>query len=350
MSLIRSLLHDVEGYVPGEQPRDGVYIKLNTNENPYPPSPRVLEALQGIGADDLRKYPDPLSVALRAACAERYGCPSLDWVIVGNGMDELLALALRTFVDPGDTVLAPTPTYTLYETLCKLHGAKIHYVPLDDDFQLSESFYSEKARFCFLARPNAPSGVCVPRAAVERLCREFAGVVLIDEAYVDFAEDNCLDFPARFENAVVMRSFSKSFSLAGMRVGTAVARPELIQEFMKTKDSYNMDAVSQTVGLAALQDYAHMEMNAARVRTTRVRLSASLESLGFQVAPSQANFLLARWTKKPAAQELFQKLRARKILVRYFDAPRLNDCLRISIGTDAECDALLTALRAIIES
>ncbi len=348
MKYQRSILKDVEGYVPGEQPKGGPVIKLNTNENPYPPSPKVLDALRALGADTLRKYPDPLSMAFREACARRYGYPGAEWVLAGNGMDELLALALRSFVDPGDTVIAGYPTYTLYEVLCQLHGCLLRYIDLTDTYQLPEAFYQTSARLCFLARPNAPSGVSVPREDVERLCKSFDGIVLIDEAYVDFADDNCMDFPKRFENAIVMRTFSKSFSLAGMRIGTAVANPALIGEFLKTKDSYNMNAFSQAAALAAMEDYAYMEASANKVRATRTRLRDTLMNLGFEVPPSQSNFLLARWQGAPDARTIFTRLREKHILVRYFGARRLDDCLRITIGTDEECDALLEALGGII--
>lgn len=344
----RVILKGVEGYVPGEQPKQPGIIKLNTNENPYPPSPRVLEALRKVTPDAVRRYPDPLSQELRLACAKRYGYDSTDWIAVGNGMDELLALAVRAFADPGDMILSPYPTYTLYATLAALHGGKARLVDLDEDFQLTEAFYRTPARLCFLPRPNAPSGVSIPRQAVERLCVEFNGVVVIDEAYVDFGDDHCMDFPKRFENAIVMRTFSKSFSLAGMRIGVAVARPEIVEEFLKIKDSYNLNAVSQAAALAALEDYAHMLGNCARVRLTRRRLSETLTQMGFDVPPSQANFILARWGGQPPAEAIFEFLRKRGIYVRYFPARRLEDALRISIGTEEETDALIAALREIV--
>ncbi len=344
----RSILAGVEGYVPGEQPQGQRLVKLNTNENPYPPSPRVTEVFEKFDPEWLRKYPDPVSREFRELCAARYGCESPDWVIIGNGMDELLALALRTFVDPGDTVLATYPTYSLYEVLCNLHGCGLKYVDLDEDFQLTEEFYNTPARLCLLTRPNAPTGVAVPLEAVERLCTEFDGIVVIDEAYVDFADDSCIDFPARFDNVIVMRTFSKSFSLAGMRIGTAVANPALIAEFLKTKDSYNMNAISQLVGLMAMDDYAHMEISAGRVCVTRERVRNALIALGFDVPDSQSNFLLAFWNGTPTAKELFLKLREGGILVRYFEHRRLDTALRITIGTDEECDELLTALRGMV--
>jgi histidinol-phosphate aminotransferase len=344
----RDILRNVEGYVPGEQPKMANVIKLNTNENPYPPSPKVLEALKALGPEALVKYPDPLSVAFRRACAERHGYPDESWAIIGNGMDELLAMALRTFVDPGDAVLTTYPTYTLYETLCDLHGASCIMVDLDEDYQLPEAFYATPARLCFLPRPNAPTGISAPRDAVARLCREFDGIVVIDEAYVDFADDNCMDFPKEFDNAIVMRTFSKSFSLAGMRLGLGIAQPEIIAEFLKTKDSYNMNAVAQAVGLAAMNDYAHMEANVAKVKATRERLRKALVELGFRVPPSQSNFLLAHWNGEPTARAIFERLRDQAIIVRYFNARRLDGALRITVGTDDQTDALLAALEAII--
>ncbi len=344
----RELLRGVEGYTPGEQPKTGDVVKLNTNENPYPPSPAVLKALHGLSADALRKYPDPVATELRTACAGQYGYPSADWVIAGNGMDELLAMTIRTFTDPGDRILTPYPTYILYETLASLHGAGTVFVDLTPDFQLSDDFFRTSARICFLPRPNSPSGVCPPRETVERLCGEFPGLVVIDEAYVDFGDDDCMDFPRRYGNAIVMRTFSKSFSLAGMRLGVAVAQPEIIAEFLKTKDSYNLNAATQAAGLAAMQDYAHMETNAARIRATRRRLSTALQDLGFSVAPSQANFVFAEWDGEPAAQTLFEELKRRNIFVRYFPGRRLDKGLRITVGTGKETDVLLDALKSII--
>ncbi|MBM3289350.1 MAG: histidinol-phosphate transaminase [Candidatus Hydrogenedentes bacterium] len=348
MKYARETLKDVEGYVPGEQPKMPGIIKLNTNENPYPPSPRVLQAIQEISTEMVRKYPDPVSLRLREAIAEKYGVEGPDWVIVGNGMDDVLSMAVRAFVDPGDTIMSPYPTYTLYETLAQLHGAKMQYVDLDGEFQLSEQFYSTKARMCFITRPNAPSGVLEGQSAMERLCREFDGPVFIDEAYADFAEDNCLGFPRAFENAIVGRTFSKSYSLCGLRLGFAIARPELVREMMKIKDSYNVNAVAQAAGLAALADTEHFRACTSRIRKNREWLTQALEGMGFRVPPSQTNFVLAQWTGAPSAREIFDALRARAIIVRYFDAPRLRDALRITVGSEREIEALIDALRAIL--
>ena len=345
----RKMLESVAGYVPGEQPSDLNVVKLNTNENPYPPSPRVLEALRALGTEALRRYPDPTAFPFRRECAKRYGLPGEDWLIAGNGMDELLSLVIRTFVDPDEKVLAPYPTYSLYEVLCRLHGCEMVSMDLDGRFQLPEAFYTTPAKLCLLARPNAPSGVSVPRADVERLCRSFPGIVVIDEAYVDFGEDHCMDFPERFENAVVMRTFSKSFSLAGMRIGIAAARPEIIGEFMKMKDSYNMSAFSEAAALAAVEDYDWMLENVRRVRSTRAQLHNALTALGFDIPESQSNFLLARWNGTPSAREIFETLRDRGIYVRYFASRGLENALRITVGTDEQCGALVRAITGIIK-
>ena len=345
----RKILEPVAGYVPGEQPTDLSVIKLNTNENPYPPSPHVVEALRALGPEAMRRYPDPTAAPFLRECVKRHGLPGTDWVVAGNGMDELLSLVIRTFVDPDEKVLAPYPTYSLYDVLCKLHGCELVSVDLDVRFQLPERFYTIPAKLCLLARPNAPSGVSVPRADVERLCRSFPGIVVIDEAYVDFGDDHCMDFPERFENAVVMRTFSKSFSLAGMRIGIAVARPELINEFMKVKDSYNMNAFSGAAALAAMENYAYMRGNVERVRATRERLFDALTALGFDIPESQSNFLLARWNGTPTAREIFETLKTRGIFVRYFALRGLENALRITVGTDEQCESLVHALAGIIK-
>jgi len=344
----REMLKDVEGYVPGEQPKMPGIVKLNTNENPYPPSPRVLQAVQEISTETLRKYPDPVSLRLRETIAETYGAAGPDWVIAGNGMDDILSMAVRAFVDPGDAIVSPYPTYTLYETLAKLHGARMEYVDLDGEFQLPERFYATKARMCFIPRPNAPSGVASPLKAMERLCTEFQGLVFIDEAYADFAQDNCLGFPRAFENAIVGRTFSKAYSLCGLRLGFAIARPEIVRELMKVKDSYNVNAAAQAAGVVALADTEHFGSCIGRIRKNREWLTQVLEGMGFRLPASQANFVLAQWTGTPSAREIFEKLRERVIVVRYFDAPRLRDALRITVGSEREIEALIDALRGIV--
>jgi histidinol-phosphate aminotransferase len=331
--------------VPGEQPAPGRrVVKLNTNENPYPPSPRVLEALGAALNERLRLYPDPEAHGLRARAAVVYGVP-LDHVLAGNGSDECLALLMRAIVDPGDRVAFPVPTYSLYETLVAVQGGTAVRVPWPGDFALPAAALVEaRARLTFLCNPNSPSGTLVPTALVEDLARRIEGVLVVDEAYVDFARESAMALVTRYPNVVVLRTFSKSFSLAGLRIGLAFGTPELLAGLRTVKDSYNLDRLALVAAEAALDDLDHMRANVARVRTTRVRLEKALAGLGFTVLPSEANFVLAR---RPGSDlgPLARALAARDILVRHFPAPEVRDALRITVGTDEEIDILLAALR-----
>lgn len=333
-------------YVPGEQPAPGTaVIKLNTNENPYPPSPRVLEALGAALDDRLRLYPDPEATALRERAAEVYGVPA-DHILAGNGSDELLALVLRAAADPGDGVAFPVPTYSLYATLVAVHGARALTVPWGSDWRLPEALAGLGARVTFVCNPNAPSGTMVPVEELEAFTREVRGLVVIDEAYVDFAPDHALRLVGRQPNVVVLRSFSKSFSLAGLRLGLCFGHPDLLAGLRTVKDSYNVNRLSQIAGLAALDDLAWMEANVRRIRADRAALARELDLLGYRVPPSAANFVLAR---RPGADQgpIQRALAARGILVRHFATPELYDALRITVGTGAEIAALLAALRAL---
>lgn len=333
----------MDGYTPGEQPQDaGGYIKLNTNENPYPPSPRVREAIQRCATDDIRLYPDPMATALRDAAAARYDLPR-DHILAGNGSDELLAMILRACADPGDRVAYPYPTYSLYDTLVAIAGATAVRIPWPEDFSLPAGLADAEARVIFLCNPNAPSGTTVSVDALAALSERAAGLLVIDEAYVDFADDSALRLVRQRSNVVVLRTLSKSFSLAGMRVGLAFGAPPVIGELSKVKDSYNLSRVSIAAGAAALADDDIMREHVRRVCTTRARLSERLRALGYEVPPSQANFVLAR---RPGRDQrgTYEALKERRILVRYFATPELYDAMRISVGTDAEIDALLTAL------
>ena len=333
-------------YVPGEQPAPGrTVIKLNTNENPYPPSPRVLEALRRAVDASVRLYPDPEARALRARAAEVYGVPA-DHIIAGNGSDELIALVLRATVDPGARVAFPVPTYSLYETLVAVQGGEVVRVPWPPDFSLPAGLVAARARLTFLCNPNSPSGTLVPRAEVERLARALDGVLVVDEAYVDFARESALDLVGRLDNVLVLRTLSKSFSLAGLRIGLALGPPPLLAGLHTVKDSYNLSRFALAAAEAALADVGAMRANVARVVETRTRLTAALERLGFHVPPSEANFVLAR---RPGVDQapVARALAARNILVRHFATPALQDALRITVGTDAEVDTLLAALAEI---
>lgn len=348
MKFRRKILENVEGYVPGEQPKMQGLVKLNTNENPFPPSPHVLQAVQEFSTEFIRKYPDPVSQRLREAIAQRFEYPGPEWVIVGNGLDDVLAMTIRAFVDPGDTILSPYPTYTLYETLARLHGADFRYIDLDDRWQFTGETFSVPGRLWFVPRPNAPTGVPCPVADLEHLCGSFDGLVFIDEAYADFANDNCIHFPKQFENAIVGRTFSKSYSLCGLRLGYAVAHPDIIRELMKVKDSYNVNAVAQFAGLAAFDDVQYFCGCVNRVRKNREWLTAALRDMGFTVPDSQGNFVFARRASTPTAREIFAALRERAVIVRFFDARRTDDGLRITVGSDLEIEKLLDALRDIL--
>jgi histidinol-phosphate aminotransferase len=332
------------GYTPGEQPSDPGIIKLNTNENPYPPSPAVAAALKGFDPARLRLYPPPLSEALRGRAAQLHGC-GVERVFAGNGSDEILALCSRAFVEADGSIGFFEPSYSLYPVLAAIQCAPCRPVELGPDFawQMPAGF---SASLFFLTCPNAPTGIRYPKETIREFCRTFHGVVVIDEAYVDFAKADCMDMALSFNNVIVMRTLSKSFSLAGLRVGYAVGAPELIRALYKIKDSYNLDALAQTLALAALGDMDYMRATAARICATRDRLAASLAGLGFRVYPSDTNFL---WVRPGAltAPQLFEALRKRKILVRHFPGPRTGEYVRITVGTDPEADALVKAIMDI---
>ena len=336
------------GYVPGEQPRDENVIKLNTNENPYPPSPRVLAALRKATSRSLRLYPEPLADSLRAVAATVYGVKPEN-ILAGNGSDEILSIIMRSFVGPEDRVAFPVPTYSLYDTLIAIQQGERITVDYPPDFSVPEALASQNAALTFLCNPNSPSGTLVPLQDIERLARAVSGILVIDEAYVDFAESegaSTLPLIRQFPNLVVLRTFSKSFSLAGMRIGLAFASDEIISGMMKVKDSYNLNRLSLVAATAALRDMPWMTRNIRRIQQSRRQLSAGLRKMGFYVYPSHANFLMAR-KKEQNLKDVYEKLKSKKILVRYFDIPGLQDSLRITVGTPLEIRALLKAMKAI---
>jgi histidinol-phosphate aminotransferase len=348
-SLLRASVRAVVPYVPGEQPAPGRrVIKLNTNENPYPPSPLVLEALRDAIDGTIRLYPDPEAQALRRRASDVYRVP-VDHIMAGNGSDELLALLLRATVDPGERVAFPVPTYSLYETLVAVQGGEVVQIEFPDDWSLPRSLASAGARVTFLCNPNSPSGTVVPLDAVDALAREVRGVVVVDEAYVDFADGDAMSLVGRLHNVVVLRTFSKSFSLAGLRAGLAFAHPDLLSGLRTVKDSYNLNRLTQLAAEAALSDLPHMQANVSRIRATRARLSASLVELGYRVPASHANFVLARWPGRDQAP-VAAALADRGVLVRHFPTPRLLDALRITVGTDEETDVLVDHLRTLVAS
>lgn len=348
MTYFRTNIDLMSAYVPGEQPPPGSkVIKLNTNENPYPPSPKALEVLRGITAESLRRYPDPISGAVRRSVGRVFSVPP-EWVIPGNGSDELLAMIVKACCEPGRPMVYPMPTYVLYRTLARMQDCETIEVPFDDDYRLPLGRLIEaRGALTIIASPNSPSGTVPTAEQLRELARNLKGVLAIDEAYVDFAEENALDLVREFPNVIVLRTLSKGYSLAGLRLGFGIARPELMEGLFKVKDSYNVDAVACAVGAAAIDDQAHKEANAAKVKASRGKLASDLGSLGFRVWPSQANFLLVR-PPQGDAERLYHALKDRGILVRYFNQPQLEDKLRISIGTDEQNGVLIEVLSGLL--
>lgn len=333
-------------YTPGEQPKDARVIKLNTNENPYPPSPRVAQVLASFDTDRLRRYPDPVFTALRERLAVIHGTVP-EKIFIGNGSDEVLTLAARAFVDDTEAIGAFDPSYSLYQTLAAIRNVPFVPTPLDDRFGWTDPVTDRVALF-LLTNPNAPTSCAVTADRIRPFAARFPGVVLIDEAYADFADAHCMTLAtaAENENVIVMRTLSKSFSLAGLRLGYCVGPVDLIEALYKVKDSYNINALSQAVALAALEDLPWMRAHVERVRATRRRLTDALRQRGWDVPDSQTNFLFARPARRPAA-DLFEALRQRHIYVRYFPGARTGDRLRITIGTEEETDAFLAAIDAL---
>ncbi len=354
MSLFRPDVDRIAGYTPGEQPQESGWTKLNTNENPYPPSPRAIEAIERALRGRLNIYPDPLGRKFCEAAARVFGLDP-EWFLPANGSDENLTIAMRSFVDPHECVAYPYPSYILYETLAAIQGARCDRIPLRRDLSIDHAAAEPivaKAKLVFVPNPNSPTGNRWSDADLLQLVPE-SGVLLLDEAYGDFCDE-----PHRFEllrpdqgrRIVVTRSFSKSYSFAGLRFGFAVAHPDVIRGMRKVKDSYNCDALSLAAATAAIEDQAWVRENAAKVRRTRARLTASLRERGFDVVDSQSNFV---WATRPEGghREIYELLKARKILIRYMRFPGVPwapegtlDGLRISIGSDEEIDRLLEAL------
>jgi histidinol-phosphate aminotransferase len=346
--MIRSAIQAMSGYTPGEQPRDGEIIKLNTNENPYPPSPRVFEAIRAaITGDRLRKYPDPTGADFRRTAGRVLGVDP-DSILIGNGSDDILTILTRAFVPEGGLVVSPTPSYLLYRTLAEIQGARLQTVPYTADWSLPDPWPVHGASLTFIANPNSPSGTCVPAVDLEGLIDQADGPVVIDEAYVDFADANALPLIAR-PNVVVTRSLSKSYALAGIRFGYAAANPALIRELTKVKDSYNCDVLSLAAATAALQDQEYLRETRSKILATRDRLTAELSRMGFTVTPSQANFVWCRSSDRPV-RPIYESLKEQRVLVRYMKYDGYGEGLRVSIGSDAEIDRLLACFRPIVDA
>jgi histidinol-phosphate aminotransferase len=384
--LIRPLVRELHPYVYGEQPKIKGLIKLNTNENPFPPSPKVLAAVKAAVDGRLRLYPNPTAQALREKLARLHACHA-DNIIVGNGSDELLALATRAFVEPSErgqlarvsqtklagklpallpqnTVQFFTPSYSLYPVLADIHGAAKNAVPLKPDFGMpsvaelkkggvkppeggTPNKWDFRAALTFVTTPNAPSGRGYKTPELEKLCRAQKGVVVLDEAYVDFAEENAMKLALKYPHVLVARTFSKAYSLCFQRVGYFVGRRDLIAALHKIRDSYNVNGLGQAAAVATLDDLKYYRANFKKIIATREWLSRELTKLGFRVFPSRTNFILVQPLLFPA-EDWLRKLRERKILVRWFSAPEVRSFLRITIGTSAEAEALVAAARGIL--
>ena len=347
MALFRPAIAALDGYVPGEQPDQAHVTKLNTNENAYPPSPRAMAALRAVDADLLRRYPHPAANEFRRSAAAVLDVDP-EWILAGNGSDDLLTMLMRAVAAPDRPVAYPVPTYVLYRTLAAMQEAPVVETPFDDAYALPvDALARAAAALTIVANPNSPSGTAAPLDALEALAARLGGVLVIDEAYVEFADRSALDLVRRSDRVVVLRTLSKSHGLAGLRLGFAVAQPPLLEGLAKVKDSYNVDAVAARVGAAAIADVSYTRAQVARIRDARRRLGGALADLGFRVWPSQANFVLAR-PPDGNARRLYEGLRSRDILVRYFDEPRLADALRITVGTEAQNARLTAALAALM--
>jgi histidinol-phosphate aminotransferase len=345
MSYFRPAIDNMVGYIPGEQPKPGIpIIKLNTNENPYPPSPKAMQVLQDFDGEWLRRYPDPFAREFCQAVSDTLGVPE-DWIIVGNGSDELLNVLIRSGAE-GDSrrVVYPMPTYVLYRTIAAMQPAQTVEIPYPPNWQLPiAELVAARGAVTLIASPNSPSGHIVPIEDLRTLASQLDGILAIDEAYVDFAPDSALSIVREFDNVILLRTLSKGYSLAGLRMGFGIANPRLLAGLFKVKDSYNIDAIAIRVGAAAILDRAYKDSCIDRIKSSRTKLAIDLEQLGFTIGASHGNFLLATPIDRQA-ERLYLALKERGILVRYFNQPGLQDKLRITVGTDEQNLLLVRAL------
>ena len=344
MPSVRKNITDMSGYTPGEQPPVGKFIKLNTNENPYPPSPKVVRAIQQAAETSLIRYPDATGTAFRLRAAEVLGVEP-DWILCGNGSDDILTILTRAFVGEHDLLRLPFPSYVLYNTLAKIQGANSEEIRFNADWSLPDEFVAahERLRIAYLPNPNSPSGTVISRERILEIADALPCPLLVDEAYADFAEFNCVDLVAQNANIMVSRTMSKSYGLAGLRFGFLVAQPQIIAELNKVRDSYNCDALSIVGATAAIDDQAWLAENRTKVLATRDRLETGMRKLGFSAQPSQANFVWCTHADRPL-QPIYEHLKANHILVRYMNYPGWSDGLRISVGTDSQIDACLSLI------
>jgi histidinol-phosphate aminotransferase len=348
MPSVRPNIAEMTGYVPGEQPRAEKFIKLNTNENPYQCSPKVKAAIGRVLQHGLQKYPDPLATAFRIRAGELLGIDP-EWILCGNGSDDILTIVTRAFVGTSDMVRFANPSYLLYRTLAEIQGAACDMINYNADWSLPAEFAqpNDWVRLVYLANPNSPSGTTLQPQKVAELADALPCPILVDEAYADFADTNCLALVAENEKIMVARTLSKSYALAGLRFGYLVAQPQVVRELRKVKDSYNCDALSIAGATAAIDDQEWLATNRAAILATRQRMTAALRQLGFAAIDSQANFV---WSphENISVEPVYQQLKDAGVLVRYMRFANWGDGLRISVGTDQQVDACLGLLRSMV--
>ena len=339
-SFVRSEIAAMGGYVPGEQPRAGEAVKLNTNENPYRASEKVYAAIRQAAEFGLSRYPDPAATAVREAVAKKFHIDPRS-VLCGNGSDDLLTILTRTFVGSGELLRLPYPTYILYRTLAEIQGAESEIVPFNPDWSLPDVFFADskkqKLRLVFLPNPNSPSGTVIPKHRILEIAENLPCPLVVDEAYAEFADEHCIDLVEKCEKLIVCRTMSKAYSLAGLRFGYLVAAPHLVEQMMKVKDSYNCDSLSIAAAAAAIADEDWQRENRRKIVAAKNRLTERMRKLGFDVPESQANFT---WNvrKDMPLKPIYEHLKQHGILVRYMDYPGWGDGLRISAGTDEQTE------------
>ncbi|MCP4430150.1 MAG: histidinol-phosphate transaminase [Gammaproteobacteria bacterium] len=339
----------LDPYIPGEQPQNRQYIKLNTNENPYPPSPAVAQVIQNFDIGTLRLYPDPESKALKQALADHHQISS-EQVFIGNGSDEVLAHAFQSFFKQSKPLLFPDISYSFYPAYCALYDIEYTKIELDSNFCIDLNAFNRNNGGIILPNPNAPTGIALALTEIKTLLENTRSVVVVDEAYVDFGADSADCLIDSYDNLLVVQTFSKSRSLAGLRLGYALGNANLIEALNRVKNSFNsypVDHLASAAAIASIEDQAYFQQCNRQVIESREDLSTKLRTLGFLVYPSSSNFVFVKHSKK-AAVDIYEALKQAGILVRYFKSPRINNCLRISVGTDNECNALVNALNSIL--
>jgi histidinol-phosphate aminotransferase len=343
----RSAIASMKGYAPGLQPdpREN-FIKLNSNENPFPPSPRVGEVLKGLAYEDLRLYPDPLSQELREKLGALYGFPA-NQIICGNGSDDILNMIVRTFTQPGEAVEFFEPTFPLYRILAIIHGVKVISLKLSEPFDCPPAPPGEVKVF-FLANPNSPVGFGYPTAVVSQMAGRTKGVLVVDEAYAEFAQENALELVRNFSQVIIVRTFSKSYSLAGLRLGYAIADGGLIREMFKVKDPFNVTHLTQALAAAALEDQVYLRKNISQIVKTREWFSNEAVALGYRIIPSQANFIFLQPPEKGRGAEFYKALLEKRVLTRHYDEEGLRDGVRVTIGRQDEMAEVLGVMKEIL--